>query len=134
MEQDIRPEEYEIYRELIIDHYKHPRHKTELPKANGKHTEYNPLCGDVITFFLKIENGKIEDASFLGSGCAISQASASLLTDELIGKPVSFIEELSREDIVRLLSISISPTRTKCAVLSMVAAKEAVKALKAPGK
>lgn len=116
-----------IYRENIIDHYKNPNNKGQIKDAQIKFTEHNPLCGDVISINIKINKNKIEDVKFNGSGCAISQASASMLTDKLKGKSIEEIKKITREDIVEMLGIKIGPVRIKCAVLGLIAVKNGIK-------
>ena len=113
-----------MYMEHILDHYKNPRNhgKIENPTVSSKGD--NPLCGDEIEIFLKINSdGKIEDIKFIGKGCAISQASASLLTQKLKGKNVGCIEEISRDEVVEMLGIELGPVRLKCALLALYALK-----------
>lgn len=112
-------EEQEMYKENIIDYYKHPRNKGELQIYTSKHREVNPLCGDDITLYLKIEKGKIQEASFIGKGCAISQASISMLTEKIQGMSLKEAKKMQREDIQNMLGIPISFVRMKCALLSL---------------
>jgi len=116
-----------IYREHIMDHYKNPRNQGILKDADAKHTEHNPVCGDVITITVAIKNDEIKDLRFQGRGCAISQAATSMLTEELKGKPLKNALDFSQQHIVEMLGIPIGPVRTKCAVLGMIAVKEAIK-------
>ncbi|MBI5797844.1 SUF system NifU family Fe-S cluster assembly protein [Candidatus Woesearchaeota archaeon] len=112
-------EEQEIYKENILDYYKYPRNKEELHNCSCKHRELNPLCGDEITIYLKIENNTITKAAFTGKGCAISQASISMLTEKLEGMKMSQAKDLKKEDIFAMLGIPISLVRMKCALLSL---------------
>jgi len=116
-----------IYRENILDHYKNPHNKGTIDDAEIKFTENNPLCGDVITINLKLNDHKVEDIKFSGRGCAISQSATSMLTDEIKGKTLEEVEKISREKIVDLLGIDVGPVRTKCAVLGLVALKNGIK-------
>ncbi len=116
-----------IYRENILDHCKNPRNHGTLDNADIRHTESNPLCGDVITINIKINGHKVGNVKFIGSGCAISRAAMSMLTDKIKGKKFEEIEKIKREDIVRMLGIEVGPVRTKCAVLGLVAIKEGIK-------
>ena len=116
-----------MYRENILDHYKHPHNHGELKNPDIKFTENNPLCGDVITVNLKLADHKVKDAKFRGRGCAISQSAMSMLTDELKGKSLEEIKNIKREDIVRMLGIEIGIVRTKCATLGLVAVKNGIK-------
>src|SRR5713101_687415 len=86
----------ELYQEVILDHYKKPRNFRALPDANRKLEGYNPLCGDRITVYLKVEDGVVRDIGFQGAGCAISTASASMMTDSLKGKTIDEAEAIFR--------------------------------------
>lgn len=112
-------EEQELYKENIIDYYKHPRNKEEMKEYNCKEREINPLCGDEITLYLIIDKGKIKKATYTGKGCAISQASISMLTEKLKDMPITEAKKLKKEDIFAMLGIPISFVRTKCALLSL---------------
>ena len=109
----------EIYQENIIDHYRNPHNKREIEGCPVKHKESNSLCGDEITVFINIEDGKVVDASFQGHGCAISQASISMLTDKLKGMGVEEAKSLTKEDVLKMLGIPVGPVRMKCALLSL---------------
>lgn len=117
----------QIYKENILDHYKYPRNFGRLKNATHKGKEVNTLCGDEIEIQLKIVSNKIKDIKFFGKGCAISQASASILTESVKGKHLRQIEKLNKEKLLDLLGIPISPTRLKCALLSLYALKKAIK-------
>ncbi|OGC81576.1 MAG: SUF system NifU family Fe-S cluster assembly protein [Candidatus Abawacabacteria bacterium RBG_16_42_10] len=109
----------EIYKENILDHYREPHHFGEMSNADLKHREFNPLCGDEITIYLKIEKNKVSDISFSGHGCAISQAAMSMLTDMVKGKSIHTIEQLQKEDILKMLGIPVGIVRMKCALLGL---------------
>ncbi len=109
----------DLYRELILDHYQHPHHHGEIPDADISYEDSNPLCGDKIRFDIKLKNGIVQDVKFNGKGCAISQASASMLADELIGKSLEEIKKLDKQFILDLLGIPLGPTRIKCALLPL---------------
>jgi nitrogen fixation NifU-like protein len=109
----------QFYREFILDHYKNPRNFGRLEGADISHEEYNPLCGDVVGMDFRLRDGMIEDIRFHGRGCAISQASASLLTERLKGLSLEEARQISREDVLDELGIDISPARLKCALLSL---------------
>lgn len=115
-----------LYREAILDHYKHPRNKGHLEQPDISHSDHNPFCGDEITLELKIENGMVVQAAFDGRGCAISQASASMMTEEIIGRPLEELRDWTKDDILDLLGIEIGPVRLKCALLPLKALKAGV--------
>ncbi|MFZ2487027.1 MAG: SUF system NifU family Fe-S cluster assembly protein [Anaerolineae bacterium] len=115
-----------LYREAILDHYRHPRHKGHLEHADISHFDHNPFCGDEITLELKIVDGIVTDAAFDGRGCAISQASASMMTEEIIGKSLDELKGWTKDDILDLLGIEIGPVRLKCALLPLKALKAGV--------
>ena len=114
----------ELYSDIILHHYRHPHNNGTLKNPTVRVREYNPLCGDVIMMDAMVgREGIIKRVKFSGEGCAISQASASLLTDTMIGMPIKKIQQMSADDIQRLLHIPISPGRMKCALLPLSAAK-----------
>jgi nitrogen fixation protein NifU and related proteins len=109
----------DIYREIILDHYQNPHHHGELSNADATYYDVNTACGDEIRMDVKVgPDGRIADVGFSGHGCAISQASASLLTDEIKGRPVADVAGFAATDLLELLGIEISPARLKCAMLS----------------
>lgn len=116
----------DLYAEEILDHYKHPRHFGHLEQPSLTYHDSNPFCGDEITLELKIEDDKVVDAAFTGHGCAISRASASMMTDEIIGKSLDELKGWSKQDILDLLGIEVGPVRMKCALLPLKAMKAAV--------
>ncbi|MBA3300354.1 MAG: iron-sulfur cluster assembly scaffold protein [Thermoleophilaceae bacterium] len=109
----------ELYRDYILDHYKEPRNFGELHPHDLEWHDLNPLCGDELGVHLVVKEGKVADLRFHGTGCAISQASASIASEELIGMEVADIGDLSAEWVFDLLGIDISPTRRKCALLTL---------------
>lgn len=115
-----------LYREAILDHYRHPRHKGHLEDPDIQYHDHNPFCGDEIILELKIEDGRVVEAAFDGRGCAISQAAASMMTEEIIGKSLDELRLWSKDDILELLGIEIGPVRLKCALLPLKALKAGV--------
>lgn len=109
----------DLYRDEILEHYREPHNFGTLNEPDAVHEGHNPLCGDRITIMLAIDDGTVSDVAFSGRGCAISQASASMLTDEIKGRPLADVEAMNNQDILDLLGIEISPARLKCALLSI---------------
>ncbi|GAB4422412.1 MAG: SUF system NifU family Fe-S cluster assembly protein [Anaerolineae bacterium] len=110
----------DFYKENILDHYRHPRNAGKLEHPTHSHEEHNPLCGDVIRMDLRVnEQNIIEEVAFTGKGCAISQASASMLTEMIQGKSLEEAKQIGKEEILEALGIEIGPVRLKCALLSL---------------
>lgn len=136
----------ELYQEVILDHSRHPRHFGALAGATHRGEGYNPLCGDRVTVYLHVDDdGRIEDVSFEGRGCAISQASASLMTDMIRGRSIAEVEQLmgeflhlvkgedanalqgeDRERLDVMAGVSEFPMRVKCATLAWHTMKSAL--------
>lgn len=111
----------DLYREIIIEHYKNPLYRGELDPHDMSFEDENPLCGDHLRIDLAVDDaGVVTDARFSGHGCAISQASADLLVESIIGKNVEELKSLSKEDVLDLLGLDeLGPVRLKCALLSL---------------
>ena len=109
----------DLYKELIIDHYQHPHNHGTLPDATNTYEDSNPLCGDRIRMEMKIQDGIVADIKFTGKGCAISQASASMLTDEVIGKSLEELKHFDKQTVLDMLGIPLGPSRVKCALLPL---------------
>lgn len=116
-----------LYQELILDHYRNPRNQGELKVPTYAATMNNPTCGDRLEMQILVKNDIIEDVKFKGSGCAISQASASILTEFLKGKSLEEVKRLEKDDLLDLLGIELSLTRLKCALLSLETFKQALR-------
>lgn len=133
----------DIYKEVILDHYKNPRNKRELPDAELSCTRNNPLCGDEITVFAHLEDGAVAELTFQGAGCSISQSSASMMTEAAVGQPVDAALDLAGRfrgmmagevepdedrfgDLVALKGVVKYPIRIKCAVLAWDVLQEAL--------
>jgi len=110
----------DLYRDLIIDRYKNPHFRGHLDPNDIQFEDDNPLCGDHIEVTLRLgEDGRVKEAAFDGKGCAISQASADLLMETVIGKTLDEVKAFSRQDLLDLLGIELGPVRLKCALLSL---------------
>src|SRR3989338_5807349 len=109
----------ELYQEVILDHYRHPHNQGNLPNPDISAHDVNTSCGDEITIQIKLNENKIADITFSGKGCAISQAAASILTDEIKGKPIEKVAKFNKEQMLNLLSIPVSGMRLKCALLAL---------------
>lgn len=120
----------DIYREEILEHWRSPQNFGKLEDADFVIDQINPLCGDQVTFFFKIKKGKINKISFTGKGCAISIASASILTEAILEKPVSSLSKITGRDVLKMIGGPVSPARLKCAFLPLEALRQAQGKLK----
>lgn len=110
----------DMYREIILDHYKNPRNYGRLEPADITYEDDNPLCGDRIRIDIRLDDDNcVKEVAFSGKGCAISQASASMLTEEIVGKSLDEIKKIDKEHVLEMLGIQLGPTRLKCALLSL---------------
>lgn len=117
----------DLYREVILDRYKNPQKRGTLDPHDYSYEDDNPLCGDRIRIDLRVDSqGKVTEAAFSGTGCAISQASADLLTESIVGKSLDEIKKLGKDDILGMLGIELGPVRLKCALLSLKVLKAGV--------
>jgi len=114
---------YDMYQERILQHYRTPKNFGQLDHPDLAGEESNPLCGDHIRMELKLDPGRanVAEVRFSGDGCAIAMASASLLTQKLAGQPVSAVEKITRDDVLELVAIPLSPVRVKCALTGFAA-------------
>ncbi len=115
----------DFYKEYILDHYRNPRNFGRLERADAAAEDLNPLCGDKIRFELQLEAGCVKDVRFSGKGCAISQASASMLSESIKGKKLEDVARMTREEVLENVGIGISPARMKCALLGLKVLKSA---------
>ena len=116
----------DFYRDFILDHYRNPRNFGHLDAATATAEDINPLCGDEIRMELRVgSSGVVDDVRFSGKGCAISQASASMLTEEIKGMKVEDVAKLTKDVVLENVGIGISPTRMKCATLGLRVLKSA---------
>jgi nitrogen fixation NifU-like protein len=117
----------DLYREQIIERYKYPHMKGTLEPNDFTYEDDNPLCGDRIRIDLRVNKDEVvTEAAFTGTGCAISLASADLLTESIVGKELAEVKKLTKEDILELLGIQLGPVRLKCALLSLKVLKAGV--------
>lgn len=116
----------DLYKEELLDHYRFPRHKGKLIQPDFTSGQHNPSCGDQIVFEAQIGQGVITQIAFDGSGCVISQATASMVAELVKDKSIHFVLELGADDILQLIAIELGPTRLKCALLSLYALQEGV--------
>lgn len=117
----------DLYRELIIDRYKNPLYRGELDPHDISFADDNPLCGDHIRIDLRVdENERVTEAAFSGRGCAISQASADILVESIVGKSLDEVRQLTKQDLLDMLGLELGPVRLKCALLSLKVLKAGV--------
>ena len=109
----------DLYREVILDHYKSPRHSGRLESPDGEAEGQNPLCGDEVSISVAYEGDTISDIRFEGRGCAISQAATSMLTDMVIGRDAAEVAEMSKDELLEEIGIPLTPVRLKCALLGL---------------
>jgi nitrogen fixation NifU-like protein len=115
-----------LYREIILDHYRNPRNKGTLDPADYSYEDVNPLCGDEIRIDVRVADDKVSDIKFSGRGCAVSQASVSILTEMVEGMTLDEVKALTKDDLLEELGIPVSPARLKCALLGLKVLKAGV--------
>ncbi|MEE8390694.1 MAG: SUF system NifU family Fe-S cluster assembly protein [Anaerolineae bacterium] len=108
-----------VYREHILDHYRHPRNQGTLDEADISCELDNPVCGDVVRLDVRVSDGRVSEVQFSGRGCVISMASASMLTEEIRGKTVEELGGLTDEDVFGMMGITLGPVRAKCGLLPL---------------
>lgn len=115
-----------MYRENILDHYKRPRNRGQLKHASATAQDSNPVCGDEVKMHLQVKGGKISDIKFEATACAICTASSSMLTEEVMGKPLEHARAYTKEELLATIGIEPGPARLKCALLPLKVLKLAV--------
>ena len=118
-----------LYREHILDHYHHPRNQGTLEDADISCELDNPVCGDVVRLDVRLSDGRVSEARFSGHGCVISIASASMLTEEILGKTVEELRALQDEDMFEMMGITLGPVRAKCGLLPLRVLQEGLACL-----
>jgi len=109
----------DVYRETILEHYKHPQHRGTIENPDYTYEDANPLCGDHIRMDVRAEGGRVVDARFSGRGCALSQAAADMLCERVIGLSLEEAKKLRRDDVLDMLGIELGPVRLKCGMLAL---------------
>jgi len=122
----------DLYKQVILEHYQHPHNQGTLPDATNSFEDSNPLCGDRIRMEMKIEDGIVADVKFTGKGCAVSQASASMLTDEIKGKSLVELQAIDKQTVLDMLGIPLGPSRIKCALLPLKVMKASAYGMTTP--
>jgi nitrogen fixation NifU-like protein len=120
----------EIYRENVLEHYQHPRNRGTLDAPDVTYEDANPLCGDRIRIDVQIADQRIAAIRFSGHGCAISQASASMLCEHVEGRTLDEVKQLSKDDVLEMVGIELGPVRLKCALLALKTLKAGVYGLR----
>jgi len=121
-----------IYRDQILDHYRNPRNRGTLEHPDRTAFDSNPLCGDEIRVDLRLNGDVVEEMRFTGRGCAISQAATSMLSEEVVGRTLDEVKALTRQDVLDLLGIPLTPVRLKCALLGLKVLKAAAYGFERP--
>lgn len=117
----------DINTEILLEHYRSPHNYGQIQDASAKMMEYNPVCGDTVQFTISVDGGAIRDIKFIGRGCSVSQASASMLTDRVLGKSLEEVKKITPEDILQMIGLSLGPSREKCALLSLNALHKCIR-------
>jgi len=116
----------DLYREIILDHYRNPRNRGTLDPHDYSAEDVNPLCGDEVRIDVRVADDKVDEIKFSGRGCAVSQASASILTEMVEGMTLDEVKALTKDDLLEEIGIPVSPARLKCALLSLKVLKSGV--------
>jgi nitrogen fixation NifU-like protein len=123
----------DLYRAYILEHYKEPHNKGDMEHPDRFAAYVNPFCGDRLQMGVRLEGDRVVDVRFNGTGCAISQASASMLTDEIMGKTLAELAAITKDDIFAMLGITLSPARQKCALLAWEVLRKGILRLDSAG-
>ncbi len=123
----------DLYRAYILEHYKEPHNKGDMDHPDRFAAYANPFCGDRLQMGVRLAGDRVVDVRFNGAGCAISQASASMLTDEIMGKTLDELAAITKDDIFAMLGIPLSPARQKCALLAWEVLRKGILGLDATG-
>jgi nitrogen fixation protein NifU and related proteins len=115
-----------IYREIILEHYQHPRNRGTLDPADFTYEDTNPLCGDEVRIDVRVDGDRVSEIKFSGRGCAVSQASASILTEMVEGKTLDEVRAIGKDELLDEIGIPVSPARMKCALLGLKVLKAGV--------
>ncbi len=115
-----------LYQEEILENFKHPKNHGSMKNPDAHAKEDNPFCGDEVEIFLKFDNGKVSDVKFQGTGCAISQASASFLTEHIRNKSLSEVKAMTEDEMLKLVKVNLSIVRMKCGLLAFWALRKAL--------
>jgi len=116
----------DLYREEILEHYRHPRHHGTLEHPDHSYEDANPLCGDRVRVDVKVQDHRIADIAFSGTGCAISQAATSMLTEIVVGRTAQDVASMPKEELLEEIGIPLTPVRLKCALLGLGVLKVAL--------
>ena len=115
-----------IYREIILDHYQNPRNRGTLEPADFTYEDTNPLCGDEVRIDVRVDGERVSEVKFSGRGCAVSRASASILTEMVEGKSLAEVKTITKDDLLDEIGIPVSPARLKCALLGLKVLKAGI--------
>lgn len=117
----------DLYQEELMDIFKNPHNRGKLAGATVSSSKKNPMCGDNLSLDLRIEDGVIKDAKFDGSACSVSVISASIMTDFLIGKKLSEVRKITKDDLLKMINLNLTTSRVACATLIFTALEDAIK-------
>ncbi len=116
----------DMYREALLEHYRSPKNYGRIARADISYRDFNPVCGDEIEIFIKVKSSRIESIKFTGKGCAISQAAASILTENIKGKKLEEAKKMSNEQMLKMIPVKVSHLRMKCGLLALKAVQKGI--------